>query len=103
MNQVECRLAPFEIAREGFGVFKIRLPDLHSGILNPFAALQLRRRADETTNRVTRIEQTRSEPSANVAGGSGNPDTLWIGAFRQLLGPTFSKVRIRTASSSAAG
>ena len=85
MNQVECRLAPFEIAGEGFGVRKIRLPDLHSGILSPFAALQLRRRADETTNGVTRIEQTRSEPSADVAGGSRNRDTLPIRAFRHRL------------------
>jgi hypothetical protein len=95
VNQVECRLAPLEIACEGCGVRKIRLPDLHSGILSPFAALQLARRADETTNGVTRIEQARSEPSANVAGGSGNRDTAWIGAFRQLLWPT--------ALSSAAG
>src|SRR6185436_9098251 len=85
MNQVECRLTPFEIACEGFGVRKIRLPDLHSGILSPFPALQLRRRADETTNGVTGIEQTRSEPSANVAGGSGNRDTLPIRAFRHRL------------------
>ena len=41
MNQVERRLAPFEIACEGFGIRKIRLPDLDSGILSPFAALQL--------------------------------------------------------------
>ena len=46
MNQVECRLAPFEIACEGFGVRKIRLPDLHSGIFNPFASLQLGWRAE---------------------------------------------------------
>jgi hypothetical protein len=103
MNEVECRLAPFKIACDGFGVRKIRLPDLHSGILSPFAALQLRRRADETANGIAGIEQPRSETSANVTGGSGNRDTLWIRAFRQLLGPTFSKVRIRIASSSAAG
>ena len=46
MNQVVCRPAPFEIACEGFGIRKIRLPDLHSGILSPFAALQLRRPAE---------------------------------------------------------
>ena len=85
MNEVECRLAPFKIACDGFGVRKIRLPDLHSGILSPFAALQFRRRANETTNGVTRIEQTRGEPSTNVAGGSGNRNTLPIGAFRYRL------------------
>ena len=41
MNEVECRLASFEIACEGFGIRKIRLPDFDSGILSPFAALQL--------------------------------------------------------------
>ena len=91
MNQVECRLAAFKVACEGFGVRKIRLPDLHSGILSPFAALQFRRRANKTTNGVTRIEQTRSQPAANVAGSSGNHDTLWIGAFRQLLWPNTLK------------
>jgi hypothetical protein len=85
MNQVECCLAPFEIAPEGFSVLKIRLPDLHSGILSPFATLQFRRRADDTTNGVTGIEQTRSEPSADVACGSGNRDTLPIGTFRHRL------------------
>ena len=70
MNEVKRREASLEAESQGFGIRKIRLPDLHSGILSPFAALQLRRRADETTNGITRIEQTRSEPSANVAGGS---------------------------------
>jgi hypothetical protein len=78
MNQVECHLAAFEIERERFGVFKIRLPDIHSGILSPIAALQLRGRADETTNGVTRIKQTRSKPSAYVTGGSGNRNTWRI-------------------------
>ena len=40
MNQVECGLAPFEIVCEGFGVRKIGLPNLHSGIFGPFAALR---------------------------------------------------------------
>ena len=102
MNQVECRLAPFEIACEGFGVRKIRWPDLYSGIFNPFASLQLGWRADEATNGIAGVEQARSETPADVAGGSGNRDTLKIGTLRQLLGLTFSKVRVRTASSSAA-
>ena len=93
MHQVECRLASLEIACEGFGIRKIRLPDLHPGILSPFAALELRRRADETTNGVARIEQPRSQTAANVAGGSGYRDTLWLGGLRHGVGLTMFATR----------
>ena len=84
MNEVECGLAPCEIAREGLGICKIGFPNLHAGILNPLASQQLAGRTDQTTNVIAGIEQARSETSTNVPSGSCYRDKLRFRSFNQV-------------------
>jgi hypothetical protein len=35
VNQVKCRVTPFEIPGQRLGIFKIRLSNLNAGILSP--------------------------------------------------------------------
>jgi hypothetical protein len=87
MNQVERGRAYLQIARQGLGILKIRLPDLNSGIFCPFAVVELGRRAHEATNHVAGIEQARSETPANIASGSRDRNTRCLGGFRQGYDP----------------
>ena len=92
MNEVECGLAPFETAREGLGICKIRFANLHPEISNPFSTLQLARGADKAPNAIAGIKQARSETSANVASGSCDRDKLRFKSFNQVA-PIFEKFR----------
>ena len=85
MNQVECGVASCEIPRQGLGNCQIRFPNLHAGILSPFASQQFARRADETANVIARIEQERSETATNVASSSCYRDKLRFGSFNQVV------------------
>ena len=93
MHQVECCLTSLKIACNGDRIRQIRLPDLHPGIFHPVSALELSWCADETTNRVARLEKLRSQTAANVPGGSGYRDTLRLGGLRHGVGLTMFATR----------